>query len=367
MSEVSDPRRGSIDRKTATKAAVAIGAMAILVAILGPSVLTTPTSTPGPSGTATAVKPTSTPPRSANPATPNPTAIPIPTLEPWPDLLVPNFVATAELTPTDADRAGVATGSSFTLRSLTATQAVELARGLRINPPVALKIKAGPSADLAVIRPVEPLAEGLRYRFRLDTPDGALAGTWAFRASAPLRVVGTLPGDQTVDVPTNTGIEITFDQDGSIGVAEHFTIKPAVVGRFESHGRTWAFIPEQPLAEVTIYTVTVSKGVGISGSGETLDADVAFQFETGKAGEQVTRIGFGRSILEVRPNAAPVVLLAEIDYDREEGQELPGAVPVTIHRLPNFAAVVAAATTLAGPNGWAIASSSASVSTTGLT
>ncbi|MEO5704994.1 MAG: Ig-like domain-containing protein [Candidatus Limnocylindrales bacterium] len=333
----------------------------VLAALVGPTLITTRPPAPAPSATAAAVNPTSGP-----ASAPVATLGPSPTLEPWPDLAVPAFAPLAELVPTETDRAGVATGSSFVLRSLTATPAIELARGLRIDPPTGFDVDAGATADIVVIRPVERLIEGLRYRFRLETPDGALAGTWAFHTRAPLRVVGTLPGHQAVEVPLNTGIEVTFDQDDSTGVSEHFTIEPAVAGRLEAHGRTWAFIPAQPLAEATIYTVTIGRGVGITGSTEILAADEVFRFETGKSTPQRPRIRFSRAMLEVRPDTLPVVLVDGLE-DKEASGSTPAAIGVTIHRLPTFAAVVSAATTLAGPDGWAIASASAVVPTAGLT
>ncbi len=363
MNEGSDPRRGSIDRTVATRVAVAVGVLVLLGAVLGPAILTTHPPTPGPSDSAVAINsPSARPSSPASTAAPTPT--PVPTLEPWPDLAVPAFEPLAELRPTDTDRAGVAIGSSFALRSLTATPALELASGLRIDPPIRFDVEAGPTSDIAVLTPVEQLAEGLRYRFRLEAPDGALAGTWAFITRAPLHVVGTLPGDQAVQVPTNTGIEVTFDQDGTAGLADHFKIEPAVKGRFEAHGRTWAFIPEQPLAEATIYSVTIARGVSITGAAEILEDAEVFRFETTDAGVQVPRITFARAMLEIRPNTALVVLVG--GTDSEEKGVMPDAIGVKIHRLPTFAAVIAAATTLAGPDGWAIASAAAAVPTTGL-
>ena len=47
---------------------------------------------------------------------------------------------------------------------------------------------------------------------------------------------------------TNTGIEVTFDQDGVVDAASHMTIEPEDRGRFEQHGRTLAFVPAKPLA-----------------------------------------------------------------------------------------------------------------------
>src|SRR5262249_26028404 len=151
--------------------------------------------------------------------------------------------AVADLVADDRNRVGIAATTSFTLRSLTSMPAVDLARGLQVDPPIKLAIEPGATADVAHIRPSSPLTPGHRYRMPLDSPTGALAGTWAFVTEAPLHVVGTLPGNHTTEVPINTGIEVTFDQDGATGVADHVTIAPAVAGRFEGHGRTWAFVP----------------------------------------------------------------------------------------------------------------------------
>ena len=43
---------------------------------------------------------------------------------------------------------------------------------------------------------------------------GLLAGAWVFRTSEPPRIVGDLPRHGASGVPVDTGIEVTFDQDG---------------------------------------------------------------------------------------------------------------------------------------------------------
>src|SRR6185369_1761464 len=155
---------------------------------------------------------------------------PGPTEEPWADLAVGPYAAVAELTPTDADRVGAAPRTAFKLHSLTSTPALALAAGLESNPPSKVTGKAGATPDIAIITPTQPLLVGARYRFRLQSPDGALAGSWAFRTRGPLHVTGTLPRDRAVAVPTNTGIELTFDQDGTTGVEPRFSIEPKAAG-----------------------------------------------------------------------------------------------------------------------------------------
>ena len=362
MSEGGIAGRRSIDRRTAGRAAVALGVVVILAAILGPDALTTHPAATLPSAMPVAANAS---PNSSH--GPGETAGPTEEPRPWADLDVPAFDVAAAFEPNDRDGTGVAASSTFTVRSLTSTPGVELAKGLQIDPPTKFTIKPGGSPDLAVVRPSTPLVEGVRYRFRLNAPDGALAGAWAFTTSAPLHVVTWIPGDRATEVPTNTGIEVEFDQDGTKGLADHFAIEPAVSGRFEQHDRTWAFVPAKPLAPATIYTVTVRAGVGLNDSAEKLESDFTFRFETAAAATPgVARLTFGRSMYESRPGERIVLPMGYASHD-DAIENGPDSVTVDIHRLPGFSAVLDAATALAGPNSWAISSPAAVVDTSDLT
>ena len=360
MSGSASSRRGSIDRRTAGRVAAWGGLVVILGAILGPLALTTPPPLASPGATQVAAQPTPT-------TGPIPTATLGPTIEPepWDELAVPAFEPLAALSPNERDRLGVAPGSSFTLRSIGAIPAVELARGLRVDPPLELRIEPGSAADTAVITPAGDLTEGTRYRFQLDAPDGALAGMWAFNTRAPIHIVSTLPGDEQVGVPLDTGIEVEFDQDGTEGLPAHFSIEPPVAGRFEQHDRIWAFVPDRPLAEATIYRVSISPGVGVSGSTETLEQGLTFRFETGLASDEAPRVGFSRSMLETRPGER-LALPLNVEWE-DEGPAVPESLAVEVHRLAGFSAVVDAAMALAGPDAWAFLAPSAVVDTSGMT
>ena len=96
------------------------------------------------------------------------------------------------------------------------------------------------------IVPQTPLTPGAAYHFTLHAGDGTTVGSWAFQAHQPLRIVTTLPEDTQTDVPLATGVEVTFDQDGVVDPASHFSIKPAVAGRSETHGRVLSFVPDAP-------------------------------------------------------------------------------------------------------------------------
>ena len=127
----------------------------------------------------------------------------------------------------------------------------DLAALIEINPPLAITTQRGPDAATIVLRPTTTLEPGSAYRFVLRRADGAVAASWAFQAKQPLNVVTTLPRNQATGVPVDTGIEIGFDQDGVTGASEHVSVRPAVAGRFEQHGRTLAFVPSRSLATGT--------------------------------------------------------------------------------------------------------------------
>ena len=156
----------------------------------------------------------------------------------------------------------------------------EFARRLTVEPKIEFSVKPDVDGHSVRVTPSEPLAAGAIYRFTLAAADGRAFDSWAFQAHQPLRVIATLPRDTEVDVPVDTGIEVTFDQDGVVDAASHVTIEPKVDGRFEQHGRVLAFVPEHPLEPATLYTVTVSRGVAVGATGEELESDVRFRFET---------------------------------------------------------------------------------------
>ena len=132
---------------------------------------------------------------------------------------------------------------------------------LSTDPPIAFVVAADADGRSARITPTEPLTAGTLYRFKLTADDGRLLDSWAFQAHQPLRIVATVPANTQTDVATNTGIEVTFDQDGVVDAASHMSIDPKIGGRFEQHGRTLAFVPAKRLRAATIYTVTVTRGV----------------------------------------------------------------------------------------------------------
>lgn len=334
---------------------------------------------------AVAVSPTGPPaaPGSGASAAPSTAALPTPASatsealpagdpdEPWSGLDLPPYTPIATLVATETDRDRVATTTAFTLASLGARSAGDLARVIEVQPSIDLEVQPGTDAGTATLRPTALLDPGQLYRFTLRTPDGAIAGSWAFQAAAPLNVVTTVPRDGAINVPAKTGIELTFDQDGALDVAPFFSIQPVVRGTFEQHGRTVVFVPED-LEPATLYTVTVERGVGLEGSEQILETDVRIRFETaptppatGDAPERpAVWFGFGRTMIEVPPSER-ATLAVSISASTPALARRP--FDVEVYRLPSETAGIAAVRRLAEAPGWATWSRAGLVSRTGLT
>ncbi len=292
--------------------------------------------------------------------------------EAWAKLEPPPLEPVATLVASEVDRTGISGSSRFTLTSLTETPAAVLAKGVTAVPPINFAVKPGRDAAHAILVPKAPLTAGVSYRLTLRTSEAALAGSWLFQTEGPLGVASTLPGHSATGVPVDTGIEITFDQDGVGPIAPFFSIEPNVEGRLEQHGRTWAFVPER-LHLSTIYTVTVRKGVTIDGSDQVLEDDVAFSFET--TGPQKPSsdartpldASFPSKLIEVVPPERPLVE-AYVDQPWEESDTRKplSSLDLRVFRLPSLSAAMDAYRTLTNAPDWAESSDQRLVPTAGL-
>lgn len=329
------------------KLVVPLAVVAVVAALVLRPPSTPPTASPGPTQAAQSSQPSQTP-------KPSPTG-PAATPEPWVQLDLDPAVVVASVEPEHVSPNGVATASRFMLRSLDGSSATALAAGVRADPPIAFRVVAGATQDEAFLEPKEPLLGSTTYRLTLEEPDGALAGSWAFRTERPIRVVGTLPGDKSSGVPVTTGIEVTFDQDGTTGVQQRFHIEPAVEGRFEQHGRTWVYVPGARLELGTAYTVTIDPGVGVDGSDLVLEQALSFRFETQSA---VTKpewtFAFESPMAAVKPGEqATFPLFGGVeDEEYEYPIASPDEIAAEVYRLPDLATTLAAAAAVTGPDSW---------------
>ena len=194
----------------------------------------------------------------------------------------PVLASAIEISALEKDALGVKAESAFLLSSEIPLEEAVIKNNLKIEPEFAYKLQKGAGGREYKIIPHRSLAANKVYKLSFD-PEGKEreSFSWAFQTKGDFQILRTLPGNETVGVPLDTGIEITFSHENfdEQEIEKYFTISPAVKGRFEKHKKTLVFVPQQ-LTPETLYTVTLQKGLPLSGSEEVLAEDYGFIFET---------------------------------------------------------------------------------------
>lgn len=187
------------------------------------------------------------------------------------------------------DAAGAAVDTSFKVTSKVDVSAEDLKQHLVVVPPTPVTVDDLGNREFRVT-PTNTLAPGEVYKLAVNTTvkkdDGTMADrefSWAVQTKETFHIVSSVPGNQAVGVAIDTGIEVTMSHVGWEDPKPFFTITPNVDGRFETHGRSLAFVPAKPLAPGQIYTVTYKKGWKVAGTDRAMEDDTVLSFETAPA------------------------------------------------------------------------------------
>lgn len=103
---------------------------------------------------------------------------------------------------------------------------------------------------------------------------------WAFQAQGKFRVVSTIPGNEKTNVPINTGIEITFSQDGFKDPVDYIQIDPQIEFATKIVDETFVIVPKEELDYETVYTVRLKKGLNLFSRNDPIAEDFEFSFQT---------------------------------------------------------------------------------------
>ena len=331
----------------------------LLVVLVTASLLASCASPAPPS---TGPGPATTPAASGRPvpgATPLPTALP----GDWTSLDLPPLEPVATLEATRTVAAGALPDTSFRLTSLDGSDASTVAARLESQPALELRVTKA-TGHTVTLRPAAPLRLGQAYRFSLRDASGLVQAAWAVQAVAPLHVVTTVPGDASTRVPRDTGIELTFDQDGVVlAEAKPFiSISPSVKGTFAQEGRTIAFAPAKALKGGILYRVTVRHGLPLHGTSMTLERDVTFAFETKGGRASSARVTFERPLVESSTSEGAVLRL-RVDSNGDEAPVSLRVAALRVHQLPDMAAAIRAWNRVSSAPDWTEFTGSAPVAT----
>lgn len=206
-----------------------------------------------------------------------------------------------ELVALESDKQGLDKTSVFQLTSKEEINEAFIRDKLKIIPDQDYKIERL-SSTIHNIIPSSDLKDDKIYQIRINDQDYNYS--WAFQTKKKFEVEGTLPTDLSSFVPSNSGIEIYFTLSGLDDLDDFFEIKPQVEGKFIYKDKTAIFVPDK-LEENLTYRVTIKKGYGLKDSGQKLEEDYSFTFNTKK--QKYAQVYFDRPLTNIYENRVKVI------------------------------------------------------------
>ena len=187
------------------------------------------------------------------------------------------LLASVHITASKTGETGVLTDTDFAISADRPLEEAQLRQILNITPDISYQLSGGGTNWL--LSPLVPLERNTVYAFRVTNDQNEVVQSFAFQTESDLMLRSSYPRDGERYVDPTTGIDLTFNASGLQGLAEHVSILPEVSGSWLETEYGATFIPDEPLADNTVYQVTVSAGV-TAANGMQLEEDVRFRFET---------------------------------------------------------------------------------------
>jgi len=227
------------------------------------------------------------------------------------------------------DESGVEVDSAFRIQSVIPVDKQTLAGNLRVIQvkddmewPVEFSVDTAGQNEY-MVKPNESLEKGGIYKIVIATAVRDEKGefrqrnfSWAIQTKDVFKIIKSVPAHGTVNVPLDTAIEITLSQIGWEDPADFVVMDPPVKGRYEMHGRSLVFLPDQKLSPDTLYSVTYKKGWGLPDNGLKLEKDFTFKFQTGETGEDARNsILLSGYLINSSPGVDPLVSLWATDEE----------------------------------------------------
>ncbi len=146
------------------------------------------------------------------------------------------------ITALEFDSLGVSPTSAFKLVFDKTPDEKELLSSLSVKPEQAFQLKKVSGSEYSM-EFEKPLNKDSLYRFLLSDKSTGAEQSWAFQTKKSFNVLRTLPRDKSIQVPVNSGIEITFSHENIKNPEKYFEISPKTGGRFEFHKKNAGLCP----------------------------------------------------------------------------------------------------------------------------
>lgn len=181
------------------------------------------------------------------------------------------------LEPSAMDQGLIPSNPVFTLETEKDTSEQAIQDNLMVSPKMAYTVKAISKTKFE-LTPTEPLEKGTMVSFKYRNKS-RVAG-WAFQVSDTLQIKSTYPAMSADRVPTNSGLEFTFNQTIDTSIIPFIVITPEIPFKATIEKDKLIMIPDgAEFEEDSHYSVAI-KSDYVNGLGKSLLKDFELKFST---------------------------------------------------------------------------------------
>lgn len=253
--------------------------------------------------------------------------------EKWDKLVLDQkYMPAFTLSPSEDRKYGIISQEIFVLKTKDPQTEAFISDNLVSSKPVSVSRVS--DTEFKVV-PVKPLGiEETISMYMKSNKDYS----WAFETAPKLKVVSNLPSNEAKNVPVNTGIEITFNNDSFNMTANDIQTEPRFDFRIEKHDQVSAIVPLKPLDPETVYKITVKKGFGLLTGGNLLTDDFVFSFQTGDANVNQGRLSLAKTFQEIFPDEPLVTKVYSGKWDANQ------IINAQVYKFPSVESFLASRT-----------------------
>lgn len=217
------------------------------------------------------------------------------------------------LTPSSNNKFGILPADNFTLTSKKPVSLEFIQQNVKSNVAFTTKkindneYRLSPTSNLELNSPINiqlPVKDLKENEHQIDRDYG-----WTYQTQERFHIIGTIPANDKIEVPVNSGIEFKFSQDDYKDPTPFLSIVPAIEFQVERHENVFSIVPKDPLQERTRYQVTLKKGLNLTSRNNPINDDYTFSFVTGASYARINANYFylDENFIQVTPKDIPSV------------------------------------------------------------
>ncbi len=202
---------------------------------------------------------------------------------------------------------------------------------LILSPTFDYTLKEAKGGTEYYLLPAEPLNENTVYKLSFGG-ENHLSNlpelSWAFQTVPSFVLEEAIPRDTSSGVPVEAGIELVFSQPPGDDALKAITIEPRLEGEWQQNKNTLVFVPKNPLAYATLYTLVIPAGIQNKDANASLEQESIIRFETQSADRGNSPIYFWGENNSFSPEEIPF-------FSYYGGRDNRGLIMVSVYQYPN--------------------------------